>query len=195
MAKAKTVKESADVIESALKNGTEAVKDGFDKAVKGYDQLISFGKDNAEAVKDAQVFVDKVTFAQGWHGGNPKFLACFRDLTNAMPEDGQSYVTSVRFDDELQAQVQGQAPAPTRAASGAGAGAGGAQRGAPVKKTRVIRVTLSGKTSSDRDVDIIRERLGKQPRFKSVTTSSDAREARSGREVSFTANFIYVPED
>jgi phasin family protein len=50
MAKAKTVKESADVIESALKNSTEAVKDGFDKAVKGYDQLISFGKDNAEAV-------------------------------------------------------------------------------------------------------------------------------------------------
>ena len=50
MAKAKTVKESADVIESALKNGTEAVKDGFDKAVKGYDQLLSIGKDNAEAV-------------------------------------------------------------------------------------------------------------------------------------------------
>ena len=50
MAKAKAVKEGADVIEAALKNSTEAVKDGFDKAVKGYDQLISFGKDNAEAV-------------------------------------------------------------------------------------------------------------------------------------------------
>ena len=50
MAKAKRIKEGADVIEAALKNGTETVKDGFDKAVKGYDQLISFGKDNAEAV-------------------------------------------------------------------------------------------------------------------------------------------------
>jgi len=49
MAKAKTVKEGADAIEAALKNGTDAVKDGFDKAVKGYDQLMTFGKDNAEA--------------------------------------------------------------------------------------------------------------------------------------------------
>ena len=50
MAKAKTVKEGADAIETALKTSTEAVKEGFDKAVKGYDQLVSFGKDNAEAV-------------------------------------------------------------------------------------------------------------------------------------------------
>jgi phasin family protein len=50
MAKAKTVKEGADAIEAALKNGSEAVKGGFDKALKGYDQLVAFGKDNAEAV-------------------------------------------------------------------------------------------------------------------------------------------------
>jgi phasin family protein len=49
MAKAKTVKDGADAIEAALKNSTEAVKEGFDKAVQGYDQLISFSKDNVEA--------------------------------------------------------------------------------------------------------------------------------------------------
>ncbi|HXJ00828.1 MAG TPA: TIGR01841 family phasin [Micropepsaceae bacterium] len=37
-------------IETALLTGAEAMKEGFEKAVKGYDQIVSFGKDNAEAV-------------------------------------------------------------------------------------------------------------------------------------------------
>jgi len=42
--------------ESAVENGAEAVKDGFEKALKTYDQLISFSKDNAEAlIKSANV--------------------------------------------------------------------------------------------------------------------------------------------
>jgi hypothetical protein len=147
-------------------------------------------KENVNGVKAAQGFVDKVTFAQGWHGGNPKFLACFRDLTNAMPEDGQSFVTHVRFDDEVQAQGAARAPGIPVAQ-----GAAAQKAAAVVKKTRVIRVTLDGKTSSDRDVDIIRDRLQKQPRFKNVTVSADARDARSGREVSFKANFTYLPEE
>jgi phasin family protein len=40
----------AEPIEAALLTGAEAMKDGFEKAVKGYDQFVSFGKDNAEAV-------------------------------------------------------------------------------------------------------------------------------------------------
>ena len=50
MATKKTTTQSAESIETALLTGAEAMKDGFEKAVKGYDQFMSFGKDNAEAM-------------------------------------------------------------------------------------------------------------------------------------------------
>ena len=47
---------SAETIETAMKNGAETLKAGFEKAVKNYDQFVSFGKDTAEAyVKAANV--------------------------------------------------------------------------------------------------------------------------------------------
>jgi len=45
-----TTNNGAETIETALHTGAEAVKDGFEKAVKGYDQFVSFSKDNAEAM-------------------------------------------------------------------------------------------------------------------------------------------------
>src|ERR1043166_8045800 len=50
MATKKTTTQGAESIETALLTGAEAMKDGFEKAVKSYDQILSFGKDNAEAV-------------------------------------------------------------------------------------------------------------------------------------------------
>jgi phasin family protein len=50
MATKKTSIPGAEPIETALLTGAEAMKEGFEKAVKGYDQIITFGKDNAEAV-------------------------------------------------------------------------------------------------------------------------------------------------
>jgi phasin family protein len=48
------VNDAAENIETAMKNGTEAFKAGFDKAVKNYDQLARYGKDTVEAyVKSA----------------------------------------------------------------------------------------------------------------------------------------------
>src|SRR5256885_2065848 len=38
-----------DSAETVAKNGAEAFKNGFEKAVKGYDQVLGFGKDNVEA--------------------------------------------------------------------------------------------------------------------------------------------------
>jgi phasin family protein len=35
--------------ETVAKNGAEAFKNGFEKAVKGYDQVLGFGKENVEA--------------------------------------------------------------------------------------------------------------------------------------------------
>ncbi|MBV8798932.1 MAG: phasin family protein [Alphaproteobacteria bacterium] len=38
-----------DSAETVARNGTEAFKNGFEKAVKGYDQVLGLGKDTVEA--------------------------------------------------------------------------------------------------------------------------------------------------
>ena len=48
--KTKTSTNGADTVESALYTGAEAMKESFERAIKGYDQLFSFGKDTAEAM-------------------------------------------------------------------------------------------------------------------------------------------------
>lgn len=50
MATRKTTHNGEQPTEGTVFTGAEAMKDGFEKAVKTYDQLMSFGKDNAEAV-------------------------------------------------------------------------------------------------------------------------------------------------
>lgn len=50
MASKKTTHSSDAAMDAAVLTGTEAIKDGFEKAVKTYDQFLAFGKDNAEAV-------------------------------------------------------------------------------------------------------------------------------------------------
>jgi len=40
-------------IETAIKTGSEALKTGFDKAVKNYDQFLGYGKDTVEAYMKA----------------------------------------------------------------------------------------------------------------------------------------------
>lgn len=50
MSKAKTAGEKATATaETALENGAAALKTGLEKALKGYDAFVTYGKDNAEA--------------------------------------------------------------------------------------------------------------------------------------------------
>ncbi|HEY5047486.1 MAG TPA: phasin family protein [Rhizomicrobium sp.] len=52
MAKAKAVHgriDGTETIESAFKNGTHAVKNGFEKASKNYDHAMGYGRDTVEA--------------------------------------------------------------------------------------------------------------------------------------------------
>src|SRR5678815_2869464 len=73
MAKAKTVKNGADPIEAVLETGTEALKDSFDKAAKGYEKIFAFGKDNAEA------FLKSATLAgKGWEAISTEVFAFSR---------------------------------------------------------------------------------------------------------------------
>ena len=54
MAKAKSAEAINEGIETAFKTGTEALKAGFEKAVKNYDQFLGYGKETVEAyVKSA----------------------------------------------------------------------------------------------------------------------------------------------
>lgn len=57
MTKAKTAGEKATATaEFAMANGADAIKAGFEKAVKGYEAALGFGKDTAEAcAKSASV--------------------------------------------------------------------------------------------------------------------------------------------
>lgn len=51
MSKAKTAGEKATATaENALENGAAALKSGLEKALKGYDAVVSYNKDTAEAV-------------------------------------------------------------------------------------------------------------------------------------------------
>jgi phasin family protein len=45
--------DAAEGAESVMKNGSDAFKTGFEKAVKGYDQFVGFGKENVEAYTKA----------------------------------------------------------------------------------------------------------------------------------------------
>lgn len=62
MAKSKTnekILNGAEHIEAAVKNGAEAFKTNFDKAVKGYDKFLGLGKENLEAVVAAATVAGK----------------------------------------------------------------------------------------------------------------------------------------
>jgi phasin family protein len=50
---AKTTVAGAETIETAMKNGADAMKNGLEKAAKGYDELVTIAKDNAEAWSSA----------------------------------------------------------------------------------------------------------------------------------------------
>jgi phasin family protein len=65
MAKARTADEkingTTETIETAFKNGTETLKSNFEKAVKGYDQLLGFSKETVEAyVKGAETLHNEI---------------------------------------------------------------------------------------------------------------------------------------
>jgi phasin family protein len=60
MTKAKTAGEKATAsAETALESGTAALKTGLEKALKGYDAFLGYGKDTAEAVMKSATVAGK----------------------------------------------------------------------------------------------------------------------------------------
>ena len=60
MSKTKTATDkAAATAETAIANGAEALKAGFDKAIKNYDLVLGYGKDTAEAVAKSATVAGK----------------------------------------------------------------------------------------------------------------------------------------
>jgi hypothetical protein len=130
-------------------------------------------------ITTAEAFVSKVSFAQAWHGGDPRYLACVRDLTSAVPEDFQTYATSLVLHEVVHPPLTGQqTPAAIAAA-------------AKQNETHTLAGQFYGKTSDQPKVEMLLDRMKRIPAFTDVKLGG-SNAGRAG-EVSFSITFNYVP--
>jgi hypothetical protein len=129
----------------------------------------------ADAARD---FVNKETLAEYWHGGDPRYMACMRDLDAVIPEDGQTYATSL----DIKAQMpslssQGNLPAAVPASD----------------DMRLLFVTLQGHTANLESVTALVDRMNRNPSvFKDPKTGPETKVPRT-QEFLFSITFGYVP--
>jgi hypothetical protein len=131
-------------------------------------------------VDAASDFVSKVTLAQYWHGGEARYLACLRDLDSVIPDDGQTYATSL----DIKAQ-----PPPLAQASGAPAS------GSPANadQARILSVTLQGHTANPESVTALGEQMRRNPTaFTDIKIGPGTKVPRT-QEWLFSITFNYVP--
>ena len=131
-----------------------------------------------DAYKSATDFVDKVTLAKRWHGGDPRYLACLNDLSLALPDDRQTYVTSLSLHEP---------PRPT----GTGATAKAARARANNDPTLIGR--LEAKTGDQDRVQEVVDRLKARPSLVLVKLQNTQTGGGRDPQVSFTITFDYVP--
>ena len=93
-------------------------------------------------IKLAQDFVSKVTFAQRWEASDPRYVACLRDITELLPADGQTYVTSLSIREKEQKPDTLAKP-----------------NGPPVAPDRNLLVSLTGKAPNQERVQQLRDGL------------------------------------
>ena len=135
------------------------------------DKLNLFVDSHTDTLKIASAFNEKVSFAQAWHGGNPRYLACMRDLTGAMPNDRVTYATNLLLHETAKTTVK-----PV----------------AGVKPVTTLSGTLTGKTSDQERVQALIDKLHKAPGFVYVSLGGTSDVGKT-HEVSFTILFNYQP--
>jgi hypothetical protein len=124
-----------------------------------------------DEITAADLFVSKVSVAQAWHGGNPRYLACLKDITNSIPNDEKTYATSLHINES---------PRPPAAP------------GLRVSEIRTLSGQLLGKTSDQQQVQAILDLMKHNPAFIDVKNGGSEVTGR-GREVTFSINFVYQP--
>ncbi len=135
------------------------------------------------AVDAAREFVSKVSLAEYWRIGEARYLACMRDLDDVIPEDGQTYATSL----EIKAQ-----PPPTASGS-AGAAPAAAAPAANSDEARTLLVALQGHTASPESVTALVERMRHNPTaFKDIKIGPETKVPRT-QEYLFSITFSYLP--
>ncbi len=63
----------------------------------------------SEDVQQAQAAADRLRFARSWNTGNPRFVACLRDLTALFPDEGTVYATSLALENDGSGRLTGKA--------------------------------------------------------------------------------------
>ena len=71
------------------------------------DVLVAEQTDQAGRLKAAEAYVKRVGFAENWHQGKPRFLSCLYGLTQAIPEDGKTYVTNITLKENMKGTLNG----------------------------------------------------------------------------------------
>lgn len=146
--------------------------------LQSHRQLLLDKQSSYDARKDeiaaANAFSQKVSFARGWHGGNPRYLACLRDLTNAIPQDNQTYATSLVLK-EVAVKQNGAAAVKPGAA-----------------EADSLTGQLYGKTSDQQRVQLLLDQMKRVRTFTDVKLGGSNISGRNG-EVSFSVTFNYVP--
>jgi hypothetical protein len=130
---------------------------------------------DAPTVTADMAFVSKVSTAWQWHTDAPRYLACMRDLTLAIPEDYQTYVTTLTLHDE----------APH--VSGAGT------TNQKEIQTRRLVGSLDGRTPDQTGAVRIVDQLTRNPAFSEAKLGNTGNVPRA-REVTFQITFIYDPD-
>jgi hypothetical protein len=130
----------------------------------------------ADSVKKAQKYVTKVSVAQAWHLGSPRYLGCLRDLTNAVPTDGQTYALSLVVH-EIVPPTDSSADADTALMQSVA--------------VRDLAGRLEGKTTDQRSVLHLLANLKAQPAVFSEVKLEGTADVGRTHEVTFTITFNY----
>ncbi len=134
-----------------------------------------------DAAKKAAAFVEMVSFAKQWRGGDPRYLSCLRDLTVSLPQDGRTYVTNLTLHDP---------PKPTGVA---------AAQAPKVPDDGTLTARLEARTSDLLTAQQVADKLKSLPGFKNVKPGGSTFVNSTGpgntrtTEVSFSVNFDYTP--
>jgi hypothetical protein len=62
-----------------------------------------------DSSQQAKALVDNVSFAQGWYGRRPQFMAAFREIVAAFPDEGRIWVTRIDMKEDMQVLLSGKA--------------------------------------------------------------------------------------
>jgi hypothetical protein len=144
------------------------------------DNLQAQLNDMGDDVKAATEFVSRVQFAQHWHLGQARYLSCLRDLTNAVPEDGQTYAVRISLHevDPTASITPGADQTPAEIAKAA--------------MPAYLTGTLSGKTANQQSFLMLPDRMANIPSFSNVSPGGTNNELHSHEsEVTFSVDFDY----